>query len=565
MRVRLAQTWFSRLAVAAAMLAAACTGTIGDSNSGDGSGPGNPGNGNNGGNNGTPPTAADVVPIAPQLHRLTALQFANTVEAALGPNFDAEDLPDFGDDIPTLGLANDADLLRISAVNVDNVYRSAAAVAAQAVERNATIAACVDGTGTDCFADVARSIGQVLWRRPLTDNEMADLETGRAAVAEGTGTRAEQAEFIVQALMLSSNTLYRTELGTGADTRRLTNYELASVLSYTMWNEPPDAELMAAAADGSLANADTLRAQARRLAGDPRFPEALVEFYFDYLKLSALFRTSKTPELGLTTAAREALWEGAKRDLLAALSAPDATLFEPFETLTFHVNDDSAPFFGVTAPSGGLSPVTMSADERIGILTHPAFLSVHANTGNSGIVPRGVFTLEQLMCVNLGSPPANIGPVDRPPDGFDPEDTTERDVLETLHTSQPQCRSCHQFIDPAGFGFENFDAVGRYRTMERVPSGRDLPIDASGDLRVGQERLQFDNSIQYIQSLVETPSLRRCVSDALLAYMLGNKPGNAESYLFHAAVLERNARVADLAELIVSSQSYTVRTPAEAN
>ena len=564
MRVRFAQTWSLRLAMTAAAIAGACTGTIGEPPSANDSSdnPVNPGN-SNGGNSGNTnqPTLADVVPIAPHLHRLTSLQYANTVEAALGPHFDADDMPDFGDDIPTLGLSNDADLLRISSVNVAGVYGAAEAIAARAVEQNPTIAACVAGSGTECFSDFARSIGQTMWRRPLTDREIADIETGRAAVAEGTGTRAEQAEYVVQALMLSSNTLYRSALGAGTTTRQLTGYELASVLSYTMWNEPPDAELMAAAADGSLANAETLRTQARRLGTDPRFARALVEFYFDYLKLSALFRKDKAPELGLTTPARQALWDGAKRDLFAALSSPDATLFEPFETLTFHVNDIAAPFFGVTAPSSDFSPMMISSDERLGILTHPAFLSVHAGTGNSGIVKRGVFTLEQLMCVHLGAPPANIGPVDRPPEGFDPEDSTERDVLETLHTSQAQCRSCHQYIDPAGFGFENFDGVGRYRTTERVPSGRELPIDASGNLRIGTEQLQFQNSVQYIQSLIQTPSMRRCVSDALLAYMLGNTPGEAERAVFYATVAERGARVADLAELIVSSPSYTVRTP----
>jgi len=342
--------------------------------------------------------------------------------------------------------------------------------------------------------------------------------------------------------------------------QRLTDFEVASALSYTLWNGPPDQELYDLAAAGQLIDPDVLRAQAQRMASDPRIAESFTEFFVDYLKVDALFAKQKLGSLGLTPEARQSLVTGIRRDLYETFSVPGASLLDPFRGMNFNVDGPSATFFGVSVAQGGqYEVVTMDPAERLGVLSHPAFLSTHAGEGDSGIVKRGVFTLEQLLCIKLGPPPNDISESEDVPADFIDDEQTSRAVLSVRHSSQATCVGCHSVIDPAGFGFENYDSAGNFRLFEKGS----VPIDASGELAVGQERLSFTDSVSYIDTLVSSEALRSCLNDQYFTYVLGDEPRQVERELLYTAFAENEGAIDALVQAIVDTPSFTARNIAQ--
>ncbi len=505
------------------------------------------------------PEGVPVELTAPHLRRLTPIQFENTVRYALGDVFTQDDLPEFGDDIPIIGLNNNPDSLRVNDVNVDSLYNAIQALAQAAVEGTPVVQQCVAAADDVCWGAMIDDVGHKLWRRPVTDVERQDLLGARAQMAP-VATRAEQAEFIVMALIGSPNTMFRREVGVDDDgILSMGQFEIASAMSYTIWNAPPDETLYQLAVDGQLDDPEVRIEQVRRMQEDPRFADAMAEFFIDYLKFEALFSKTKIGELGLTPEARQSLVEGARRDLKAAFSAPEATLLDPFRSTNFHIDQNGASFFDVPVSSGDYEVVSMDPTQRLGILSHPGFLSVHAGEGDSGIVKRGVFTLEQLLCIELGTPPANIDGTDDVPEGFDDATATSREVLTVRHSSQASCVGCHRVIDPAGFGFENYDSAGRYRTVEKGS----VQIDASGELLLGPETLTYADSIGYIDALTNSEALQSCLSDTFFTYVIGNEPHLAEREALYTTFQESGGDVSALVEAIVTTPSFTARKPQE--
>lgn len=498
-----------------------------------------------------------LVMMAPQVRRLTALQYANTVRQTFGDIFDSADFPIWGDDIPTIGFANDARILRVSDANAEALYSGTSRLAERAAGQVPALTQCASATTDTCFGTIIDTVGAALWRRPLTADERNDLLSTVNGVAAST-TRAERVELLVHVMLASPHLLYRTELGSVVDARvPLGDYEIASALSYALWNGPPDQTLLDLAAAGNLHDAATVTAEAQRLSDDPRYVDALTEFYVDFMKFDALPRKDKLPALGLTPAVRAALIAGEREDLRAIFRREGASLIDPFLSDTAHMNDITAPFFGMTATGSALQSVALSPNERHGILTHPAYLSVHAGEGETGIVKRGVFTLEQLLCFHLGAPPDNVTPVTELPAGFNPANETSRHVLFVQHTSQAACVGCHQIIDPAGYGYENFDSAGRYRVTEKAAN---IPIDASGELTVGDDEvLRFSDSVEYAKVLGDSQTVRNCIAERFITYVLGTPPKDVERADFVTAVREENADVKRLAELIATTPSFIAR------
>ncbi len=501
----------------------------------------------------------------PYVRRLTELQYHNTIRSALGDYFEPEAYPALDDAIPTIGFANNPEYLGINDANAGKLYDATGVIAAQSVEQVPDIKACVESQNNACFQELIEDIGAKLWRRPLTSEEVQDLELARQAVEAAPGTRVEQAEFIVQALLMNINTLYRTEIGpTGiaglaeGERLKLSDYEIASALSYTLWNEPPDQTLLDLAAAGELGKQEVYEAQLERLLGDEKVASAMTAFYVDYLKIDKLFIKEKVSEFNLTPEARQALVDGFKQDVRATLQLPGASLYDPFNQTDFHVNQRSAPFFQVSDLQGEVfEQVAVDPTQRYGILTHPAFLSVHSGTKDSGIVKRGVFTLEQLLCEHLGSPPANISPAPAEdlPEGFDPTTLTTREALHIQHSSQIQCYTCHKQIDPAGFGFENYDGSGLWRLTEKD----NITIDASGTLEVQGETLTYDDSIGYVKALTGSQTMQRCFTERLMTYVLGTKPSEKEHELFLTKFSENNGNMSASLQALLQSPSFIQR------
>ncbi|MEM6274799.1 MAG: DUF1588 domain-containing protein [Myxococcota bacterium] len=506
-------------------------------------------------NDGDADAADDDAPIQTldsQLRRLTEPQYINTLREAFGSSLDGVAMPSFDDDIPTIGLANDPSTLRVSEVTLSSLMDDTREVARAVIENHSEMTACVDENSDACFESLMRRFGATLWRRPLNDNEFAELQSAGLSLE---ADRSVQAELVLTALMLSPNMLFRAEIG---ESGTISEYAIASALSYSLWDGPPDSILMDLAAGDQLQDPSVRAEQARRMVGDPRFAEAMTRFFWDYLKLGKLETKKKADEVEVTPAIRTALMGSARRYLLDKLSTPGATLFDVFQGQEFPLNALSAPYFGVEDAVGDDFQVrSVGSTERQGILSHPAFLSVHAGEVSSGIVQRGVYTLEQLLCQHLGAPPDDISEVEELPPGFDPAEVTSREALHVQHSSQPACAACHQFIDPAGYGYENYDTMGRYRTVEKG----DIAIDASGSLALEGETLSFVDSVDYIAALSESEAMKSCVVKSFMTYVLGQEPGDAEMRAVKGAAESASYRIGELAVLLVNTPSFSERAP----
>ncbi|MET0355456.1 MAG: DUF1592 domain-containing protein, partial [Cellvibrio sp.] len=456
--------------------------------------------------------------LSPKLRRLTKTQFTNTITSVFGGTYSDTVLPNFQDAIPTIGMSNDANALRIHEINMESVYWSIDAIVDQLLVQNTTIKSCVDSTSNTCLSTIQDTQGRLLWRRPLTTTEKQSITTATTKVRTAGGSKSAQVEFVLKSLMLSPNFLYRSEIGTLESGKvQLNAYEIASLLSYSLWNSPPDETLYGLAANNSLLEQANVEAQITRMIADSRFDQTLVAFYRDYLKLERVKTVNKLAELNFTDPVRQSLLTSAEMSLTDQVANRDRDIANVLAATQFYVNADIDDLLGVTVTGSNQRLMAMPAGQRNTLLTHPAFLSVHSKEGASGIVKRGVYTLEQLLCQELGDPPPGVMEPPVPPE-IDPNTTSTRDLLTMLHTSQVPCNSCHVHIDPAGFGYENYDAIGRFRTVEK----QNVPIDASGVIDLHDSAaLTFANNIEFTNALVSSPRVRGCITKRFLENVAG--------------------------------------------
>lgn len=498
----------------------------------------------------------DLLPA--QLRRLTGPQFKNTVEAVFGTLNSDSIWPDFEDGIPTVGMSNNADALRINAINLEAVYRSVTHISELTLNQNEALRTCANASDSLCITAALDRYGHLLWRRPLAGAERQDLLNRVAKLRANGSGNAVQLEFLVKALLMSPNFLYRSEMGALAnETVQLSSYEVASLLAYTLWDGPPDAILYNLAADNALSQASVIEAQVIRMIAEARFDSALESFYRDYLKLDRVLSVSKLPELSFTASQRLALLQSARMSLSQQVADRDRDVLDVLAVDDFFVNADIAPLFGLQVAGDQLQSIMPPTSERNGLLTHPTFLSVHSKEGGSGIVKRGVFTLEQLLCVELGDPPDDITEAPIPPE-LNRDSTSTRELLTLVHTSQVPCNGCHVMIDPAGFGYENYDALGRFRTEEKGS----VPIDSSGAINlVGVESLIFNDHIEFTNALMSSPTVRSCMARRFLEHAVGQSlHSNAcELTRYQSTLSDEQISIRQLALALADLESLRLR------
>jgi hypothetical protein len=329
-------------------------------------------------------------------------------------------------------------------------------------------------TGADrqpCATQFVRTFGRRAFRRPLTAEEQGVYVAAIVAAPDFDAGLKQATE-----LMFSSpHFLYRSELGerTPDGRYRLTPFEVATALSYSLWGTTPDETLLNAAEAGRLATPDDISREARRMLGDSRARDTMRVFAEQWLGLERLSTVDKAPTLfpAFTPALREALRQEAP-SFVEHVVFDGTGKYDELLTANYGlVQPALASFYGLTGGAGA-SKVTLPAERAAGLLGQASMLAAYAHSDQSSPVKRGVFVREHLLCQDFPPPPANAGGVPR----VDPNATTRERFAQ--HASDPSCKSCHQYIDDVGFGFEGFDAIGGIRTKE---AGR--TIDTSGTLR----------------------------------------------------------------------------------
>lgn len=434
------------------------------------------------GDEGGPP----VIPFAPGdpvLPRLTQAQYHNTILELFGPGLPAPALEQ--DTNPYLFFTIGAATTTTSEAGTEQ-YEQAADLITHAVfddpARRVALTGCEPAApGDACVAGFLATFGRRVYRRPLTADEQARWLAVATELAEGDAWRGVQ--LMVAGLLQSPHFLYRVELGVAdpADPtrRRYTGWEMASRMSFLMWNRTPDDALLLAAEQGLLDSEDGIASEAERLLADPRAHDAMAGFFAQFLDMGRLDGIARDPvRYPLFTPTMISSMRTEVQLLVDDLvNRRDVDIRQLFSTRRTFVNTDLAALYGVVAE--GATPVTFVPVElpedgaRAGVLTSGAFLTMNAHETVTSPTARGKYVRERVLCQPVPPPPQDI---DLNLEDEMGEAKTIREKLEE-HRKNPACAGCHAFIDPPGFLFENFDPIGAYRTLENG-----YPIDASGDL-----------------------------------------------------------------------------------
>ncbi|HEX6271587.1 MAG TPA: DUF1592 domain-containing protein [Polyangiaceae bacterium] len=428
------------------------------------------------------------------------------LDAALGPAVEAS----------AFGLVQPD----VTQVELESFQQAADVVArsvTESAERLATVAPCAaDEAERDCARRFVATFGARAYRAPLGD--AADVERHLALFDAGAATSyAHGIELLLRGMLQAPRFLYRVEIGTAEvvspSAVRLSPHEVAARLSYTVWGTLPDAALVAAAEDGRLSTPEGVVAELARLLAEPRGASLVRRFLESFVHVSAVDSLVKDevfyPEWR-EPALRSALRGQARSFFEHVLANEGGKLSALLTSRTVFVNRALGAYYGVQG-GDAFEPLTRGDGTASGLLTLPALLALQAKPGESSPIYRGRFVREALLCQTLPAPPPNVP---KPPD-VEPNVSTRERLRQ--HEVDDECSGCHALIDPVGFGFEHFDAIGRYRTLD---GGE--PVDARGELVETRDADgPFDGVAELAEKLARSSEVEECVARQWFRFALG--------------------------------------------
>jgi hypothetical protein len=375
-----------------------------------------------------------------------------------------------------------------------------------------------------CARQITETLAHRAFRRPVTPDEMTRLMAFYDAGRKSGGTFDQGVEQVVAAVLASPNFLYRgiwgtpqSGRGTAATELALTDLELASRLSFFLWNTGPDQELLTLAESRGLTKPGEMEKQVRRMLADPKASSLVSNFSMKWLNLDSL--DSVKPDAMVFPAFDEKL----RHDFSAEVEAFIGSIFQENRSLvdlltadyTF-LNDRLASHYGIQGVVGPqLRRVTLTNKERFGLLGKAAVLMRTSYPDRTSPVLRGAFVLDKLMGTPPTPPPPNTATDLSQKEGETPK--TVRARLE-MHRDKASCKTCHGVIDPVGLPLENFDAIGVWRTTD---SQAKSPIDASTVLPNGVE---INGVVELRAQLVDRPAtFVTAVTEKLMMYAINRK------------------------------------------
>ena len=389
---------------------------------------------------------------------------------------------------------------------------------------------------TVCATTFIGTFGRRAFRRPVTAEEAsALLALFNTAIGFGFDFAGSITQ-VVRGMLQSPNFLYHWEVGDATPSLvggliTLTPYQVASRLSYLLWQTMPDDTLLTAADDNQLSTPAQIVAQAQRMLADPRAYAGLANFHRQWLRIGALDSLQKDltlfptyrPGVGfdsdtITSAFGPELATFVSADLsVVGSSAGDGTLKTLLTaSYTYQSNGDAEAIYGPDQAAPG-APLQLNPARRAGILTQTAFLASKATATRTDPVARGVAVWRGLLCgPSIPSHPAFVmAPID--------STRTNRQIY-TQQDSPTGCAECHQSLDPLGFAFENYDAIGAYQTTD---SGQ--PVDASGTtVTPGGTNISFRNAVELVDALAANDEVKWCVTRQWFRFVLGRMESSSD-------------------------------------
>ena len=504
------------------------------------------------------------------LRRLNRAEYDNTIRDLTGLDLNlARDFP--SDDVGE-GFDNIGDVLSLPPLLMEKYLDAAVQVAEQMVgpvdvqpdesaEKRNRVLIAVPGEGRtprDAARVVLDKFATRAFRRPVQPEELERLVGLTGSVLDGGSSFEEAIQVALTAVLVSPHFLFRVEDDRTGDVespiRELNDFELASRLSYFLWSSMPDDELFALASRGELRQEPVLVAQVRRMIADPKSASLVDQFAAQWLNLRNLEEVTPDPNR----------FPGFDADLKRAMRRETELLFDAvmredlriteFLTADFtFVNQRLSEHYGIEGVQGdAFRRVGLPADQRIGLLTQASILTLTSNPTRTSAVKRGKWIMENILGTPPPDPPPNVPELEEAQRAS--QAATLREQL-VLHRQNAVCASCHVQMDELGFGFENFDPIGRWRELD---GGK--PVDSAGELPSGE---RFQGPIELVKILSQRD---KAFAEALARKMLTYALGRGLQYYDQCAVdsivqrmQQHDYRFSSLVLGIVTSEPFRMR------
>lgn len=475
------------------------------------------------------------------LRRLTHRQYNNTVRDLLG------DQTNPGNQFPPEDFINGFKN-QYQAQSLSPLLLEAYATAAERLARNAFRGGDTHGLipckpSASCRAQFVRELGLKTFRRPLDASEQKRYE----ALFRDQSDFIAGAQLVVEAMLQSPHFLFRLD---ETSNPKWKGYVTASRLSYALWDSMPDAALLQAAAKGDLATPAGVEKATRRLLDHTRAREALDEFVAQWLRFDRILTATKDrrrfPQFTRETAV--AMTEEA-RLFIGDLVWNDRKFMDLYTANYSFINSDLAAIYGVPAPVKEFDKVAFApASERAGLLGQTLFLALTAKPDESAPTARGLFVREQFLCQHVAEPPPGVNTNLPPVTEAKPQTNRER---MSDHATNPSCATCHNLIDPIGFGLEKFDAIGARREKFKLlffagyrggganrrtpPKTMELEMDTTGQV-AGIPDSRFSSPSQLGSLLAGSTLCQECIVKQYFRYTEGRMETPADRPLIRTVL-----------------------------
>lgn len=372
-------------------------------------------------------------------------------------------------------------------------------------------AAAIDAA---CVQAMVQNYGYRLFRRPLTTAEVTSyVSLFTQGVSMVQLSPSDALAGTLAALMQSPNTLYIQEIGQpdGADFK-LGGYELASILSYGLTGSTPSKALLDSVGTGALDTPAGIVTASQAMMQSPAGQAHLSKFFVEWTAYDTVPYAVKDPTVYTIPSNIQTAMVQETQSLIQNINQTGGGLSDLLLSPSTFVNLSLAQYYGWSTT--GLSDTQFTSVQRpagqgVGMLSQGGFLTIHGTPNSSSPTQRGLFVLESMLCGQVPPPPANIPAIPAPTGNV-----TTRERYEDQH-AVGSCQACHGQMDPIGFGLENFDGIGRYRTTEAGQA-----IDASGTIAVLNKET-FNGPSDLASKLVAAPQVSQCFAAQLTAYVLG--------------------------------------------
>lgn len=403
-------------------------------------------------------------------------------------------------------------------------------------------------------------------RRPLTGEEtdayVALFARGATAFPE-MDPFAGGARVVLEAMLQSPHFLYRVELSTArsGETIPLSAYEMASRLSYALWNTMPDDALFAAAESGDLTDVEGIRAQAARMLDHENASDTVASFHFQLLDMHKYADVTRSTMLfpEFTPALRQSMVDETQSFVHHVIFEERGGLERLLTAPYTFVDAELATVYGLDGTFGDTPErVDLDPTERAGLLTQVGFLAANASSTDPDAIHRGVFVNHRILCAPLPPPPMMVPPLPADDTGM----RTMRERID-LHTGPGTCgASCHgTMINPIGFAYEHYDALGRWRDQDRGQ-----PVDSAAEYDFGGAVVDYGDAVELASVIASQPMAHRCYVRHWLEYAYGRPPSSRDSQLIARvgrASLEDGTSVRDILIELVASDAFRTRSTTE--